>query len=179
MDISIDLGNVWDMLSAVGTVGAVILSLWILRIENKKKINILIDSKIQTYEKDGIISSNLDYIIQVRAYNFGKSTVGMLFIGFGVGVTKKNFFKRLFSNEDYKISTYVSTIDKILDSPTLEMIQPGQTSKKHQIQSKYIYDTSKKYIDSKGDLFVLSVFKDLDGKSHYGKIKIKNPTEKD
>lgn len=29
MEISIDLGNIWEMLSAVGTLGAVIISLWL------------------------------------------------------------------------------------------------------------------------------------------------------
>lgn len=29
MEIAIDLGNLWEMLSAIGTLGAVIISLWL------------------------------------------------------------------------------------------------------------------------------------------------------
>lgn len=31
MNFSIDLGNLWEMLSALGTVGVVVISLWLAR----------------------------------------------------------------------------------------------------------------------------------------------------
>lgn len=38
--INIDLGNLWEMLSAIGTVGAVIISLFLVRADNKKDIKV-------------------------------------------------------------------------------------------------------------------------------------------
>lgn len=178
MSISIDLGNVWDMFSAIGTVGAVVLSLSILRRENRTKISVLIGTKFKTHEKNGIIGTNCDEIIQVSAYNSGKLTVGLSFIGFGVGVKRKNVLRRFLDKEDYEISTYISTLDKVFDVPELEMIQPGQVSKEYEIDRQYLYKTSRKYINSNGDLLILSVFKDIYGKNYYGKIMIQKPTEK-
>ena len=40
MSISIDFGNFWDALSGIGTVAAVLFSLWLVRQENKSKSNL-------------------------------------------------------------------------------------------------------------------------------------------
>lgn len=39
MDIVIDFGNIWDMLSAIGTVGAVMFSLWIVKKMKEENLN--------------------------------------------------------------------------------------------------------------------------------------------
>ncbi|ENZ5632730.1 hypothetical protein ACQ63C_000569 [Enterococcus hirae] len=45
MNINIDLGNLWEMLSAVGTVGAVILSLVLALREKNRHITVLITTE--------------------------------------------------------------------------------------------------------------------------------------
>ncbi|MGN8066463.1 hypothetical protein ACTCUF_07995 [Lactococcus lactis] len=42
MNINIDLGNIWEALSAVGTIGAVIVSLWLARKDGKKKFQVVL-----------------------------------------------------------------------------------------------------------------------------------------
>ena len=46
MDINIDFGNIWEALSAVGTIGAVVVSLWLARRDTKKKILVNLSSGI-------------------------------------------------------------------------------------------------------------------------------------
>ncbi|EMF0474890.1 hypothetical protein IBQ12_001235, partial [Enterococcus hirae] len=45
MNINIDLGNLWEMLSAVGTIGAVILSLVLALREKNRHITVLITTE--------------------------------------------------------------------------------------------------------------------------------------
>lgn len=40
MKLILDLGNLWDMLSALGTIGAVVLSLWLARRTGKPNLYI-------------------------------------------------------------------------------------------------------------------------------------------
>lgn len=42
MNINIDLGNLWEALSAIGTIGAVIVSLWLARKDDKKKFQVVL-----------------------------------------------------------------------------------------------------------------------------------------
>lgn len=46
INISIDFGNVWEILTAVGTVGAVIVSLYFSLKSNKKEISVILGKNI-------------------------------------------------------------------------------------------------------------------------------------
>lgn len=61
MSISIDFGNFWDALSGIGTVAAVIFSLWLVRQENRSKIK---------FEVSGIKEPN----VMISAKGYGKAT---------------------------------------------------------------------------------------------------------
>lgn len=61
MSISIDFGNFWDALSGIGTVAAVLFSLWLVRQENKSKIK---------FEVSGIEETN----VMISANGYGEAT---------------------------------------------------------------------------------------------------------
>lgn len=43
MNIQVDLGNIWEMLSAIGTIGAVIVSLYLAQKNDMQKVNVSFD----------------------------------------------------------------------------------------------------------------------------------------
>ena len=46
INIDIDFGNLWEALSAIGTIGAVIVSLWLARKDGKKKFQVVLKTTI-------------------------------------------------------------------------------------------------------------------------------------
>lgn len=60
MNIIIDLGNVWDALSALGTIGAVGLSLWLATRDEKVDFSVSLSSALGI--RDNSID-NLPYLI--------------------------------------------------------------------------------------------------------------------
>ena len=176
MSINLDLGNLWDMLSAIGTVGAVIFSLWLVRKDNKAVIRLMIGSRIKVNGDSRLITeSNLDKVIQVSAYNAGSITVGISFIGFGVGIKKVPFLKRLRTKNKEEVTTHVEYMDTILETPKLELIGPGQATEFHEIEWSYLYNTARKYADLDGTLVVNAEFEDFNGKRYVQKIIMEKP----
>lgn len=51
INVSIDFGNVWEILTAVGTVGAVIVSLYFSLKSNKKEISVIFGKDISFQER--------------------------------------------------------------------------------------------------------------------------------
>lgn len=177
MNVSIDLGNIWDMLSAVGTVGAVVLSMWLIRKESKTDISILIGFDYITHEiSSGITGSSMDRMIKINAYNSEKKATGVSFIGFGVGIKKQSFLKRVFNKNNLEFSTYISTIDKLFENPEMELIEPGKMTKEYLMECQYLYDVGSSYAESNGDLLVTAEVQDFNGKRYYGKIIMGNPS---
>ncbi|NSR46070.1 hypothetical protein HRF80_10035, partial [Enterococcus faecalis] len=137
MNISIDLGNFWEMLSGLGTFGAVCLSMWIVRKESKVKIRLLLKEELKKNKDNHSSFSNGDSLLKICAYNSGKTTVGIAFIGFGVGTKKKSFsIKNLMKNKK-EIKTYIKYVDQIVDIPKLELIEPGRITEEYTIDKLY------------------------------------------
>ena len=91
--INIDLGNLWEMLSAIGTIGAVIVSLWLVRYENKIKVALEVEGVNQTA---CIISQGgygeMTRIVTFNIANLSKCTIEISAIGFHVVKKKNKFF---------------------------------------------------------------------------------------
>lgn len=70
VSIAIDLGNVWEMLSAIGTIGAVIVSLYLAFRESRSnlKVRVSIDSFFNRYYNLVLIKNPTDIFTIV---NFG------------------------------------------------------------------------------------------------------------
>lgn len=177
MNVSIDLGNIWDMLSAIGTVGAVVLSMWLIRKKSKTDISILIGFDYITHEMSNCISgSSMDKMLKINAYNSGRTATGVSFVGFGVGTKKKSFLKRIFNRNYTEFLTYKSTIDKLFENPEMELIEPGKMTKEYLMECKYLYDVGSSYAESNGDLLLTAEFQDFNGKKYYGKIILGSPS---
>ncbi|MBS4199309.1 hypothetical protein KHA93_06525 [Bacillus sp. FJAT-49732] len=58
-------GSIWDILTAIGTVGAVIVSLWIAIRSSKKKITLIIapDSIFQHHYELNLLKNPFDYFV--------------------------------------------------------------------------------------------------------------------
>lgn len=176
MSISIDFGNFWDALSGIGTVAAVIFSLWIVRRDSKVNIKLMIGSRLKIDEGNGLIlGSDLDKIIHVQAYNAGTSTVGVSFIGFALGIKKKSFFESMITKNKKELTHRVGYLDNIMDSPKLELLGPGQATVHHEIEWKYLYGLGEKYIKEDGTLTAFAEFEDFTGKQYIQQIVLVKP----
>ncbi|MDT2872877.1 hypothetical protein P7H79_05775 [Lactococcus lactis] len=57
MNINIDFGNLWDALSAIGTIGAVIVSLWLASREQKIDFSVELSSALGIRDNDSVDES--------------------------------------------------------------------------------------------------------------------------
>ncbi|MHC0040974.1 hypothetical protein [Streptococcus anginosus] len=87
MNIVINLGNVWEALSAIGTVGAVIVSLYLTRRDTVNKVKVSTSVALPVGSLDKKIYTN------VTVTNIGRQEV----IITQVGVTHSKFSKRKFA----------------------------------------------------------------------------------
>lgn len=151
-------GSLAEWLSAVGTVGAVWVSLWI--VFNEKKVNVLIiatqtrNPKNNEYKK---IGGDFKYI-ETYAHNSGTRPIAILFMGFRYKSANKN--------------EYITRLDKLLDNPEFEFIPPGGLGKKHYEDIEYLSTLGKKYINEDKTLHLEAVFIDVRGKEHLKDIII-------
>lgn len=179
MNVTIDLGNIWDALSGIGTVSAVVLSLWLVRKENKTHVNILRGSRIQVFQDQSrlVTGSNMDRIIQVRAYNSGFRSIGISFLGFGVGKKEKAFIYKIFKRKKISVLTYVKYLDSVYETPELELLKSGETTKTHEIEWRYLYQSGSKYWDVNKNLLVYAIFEDFNGKQYVQEMVLENPNK--
>ena len=172
MSFIIDFGNLWDMISAFSTAGAVLLSMWVIRRENKSEFKILLNSEnIKREDENEFKLNSSRKIIKARAYNSGKNTVGISFTGFWL-VKKKPFLKRFISRNNYEKQNEISTLDQLLEPLKLELIAPGQLTKEYAIEWDYLHETASKYNESDKDLLFVVEFKDFYGKIYYATIML-------
>ena len=87
MNINVDFGNIWDALSAIGTVGAVVLSLVFAYVKKKKAIKVSPTHDSISSELDTIVISKPEYE-QITITDFGYI----------------RYRKKSLSNEDFYIS---------------------------------------------------------------------------
>lgn len=174
MNISINLGNFWDAISAISTTAAVIFSLWLVRHDEKINLQVLVGSQleIQNDEHGMKIFSGGENIIQTRIYNAGKKSAAVSFIGYCVGEVEKSKFKTLFHRKR-EFKQIIAKPDSIFESPKLEFIKPGESSDIKEIGSKYAYNLGKEFYEKDGTLKVYAVFEDVYSKRYIAYIEIK------
>lgn len=84
MNINIDLGNVWEALSAVGTIGAVIVSLWLAKREEKSILLVKMSLAFGITTDDRIVDSPF---LTIDVFNDSKYPITIEEVGF---VKRKN-----------------------------------------------------------------------------------------
>lgn len=151
-------GSLAEWLSAIGTIGTVWVSLWI--VFNEKKVSVLIiTDKTREKKKSGEITTigRFKYV-EAYAHNHGARPIAVLFMGFRpCGADKDEYIKRL---------------DNLLDNSEFEFIQPGMLGKKHYEDMDYLYEVGRKYIQKDKALYLEAVFIDINGKEHLKDIVI-------
>lgn len=118
MDIVIDFGNIWDMLSAIGTVGAVVFSLWIVKKDERRKLKLSvngIDQSMMVFHS----SFEKTYIETVSFECFNYSKFPIVVSSIGVIVYEKpvvkflnyKFIKKYLKKEVYFLKPDLSIRD--------------------------------------------------------------------
>lgn len=79
MNINIDFGNIWEALSAIGTIGAVALSLWLATREGKVDFSVSLSSALGIRDNNSIADS--PYLI-IKSLNKSKFPLTVEEVGF-------------------------------------------------------------------------------------------------
>lgn len=152
-------GSLAEWLSAVGTIGAVWVSLWIVFDEKKVKVAIVVKKlRKETVSPEGINMYGQFSSIEVYAYNHSAKPIAISFMGIRPQGDDKD--------------DYIEEISQLVENPKLEFIQPGMVGKKYCEDIKYLSDVSKRYIKEDGTLNLEAVFVDINGKEHLKDIVI-------
>ena len=168
INIDLDLGNVWEMLSAVGTIAAVIVSLWLARRESRIRINYHIEG---FDEPMNITSGSLDKftrIISFEFYNLGNYQISITSIR-AVFLKKRanSFFKYLYPK---KLKNRTKITEQIfLNDPTLGQysILPLKVEAKSKSTFIFLYDKLIKSLPNNSKQYLLFIAKDSMGKEHF------------
>ncbi|TXU25093.1 Uncharacterised protein [Enterococcus faecium] len=151
-------GSLAEWLSALGTIGAVWVSLWIVFDEKKVNVLIIVDkTREQNKSESTIIGGKFKYV-EAYAHNYGTRPIAILFLGFRPqGADKDDYIKRL---------------DDLLDNPEIEFIPPGNLGKKHQEDIEYLLSAGQRYVNEDKSLHLEAVFIDIQGKEYLKDIII-------
>ncbi|EMF0155404.1 hypothetical protein I4L77_000534 [Enterococcus faecium] len=151
-------GSLAEWLSAIGTISAVLTSLWI--VFDDKRVNVLIiadKAREQKPNEPMIMDGDFKYI-EAYAHNYGTRPIAMLFMGFRPqGADRDDYIKRL---------------DHLLDNPEIEFIPPGNIGKKHQEDIEYLLKVGQRYVNEDKKLHLEAVFIDIQGKEYLKDIII-------
>lgn len=155
MNINIDFGNVWDALSAIGTIGAVIVSLCLATREGKVDFTVELSSAIGIRDDDSVDDS--PYLL-VESLNKSKFPLTIEEVGFCID--KKDSKKLTVMDQRYLIEGS----DKIP-----QKVEPLETA-------KYVFELHKiKELAKKTwgeNIEIRAYVRDVTKKMHYSK-KIK------
>lgn len=157
-------GSLVEWIGALGTVGAVIVSLWLVFRKEKFNIQLLMKpGNKQEKDNDGETTIILNKsVVIVRAYNAGETTVGISFMGF----KSRRLAQK--PNED----GYIRSLFEEIKGPDLEFIPPGNPGKEYILESDLLQGIDEKYKEKNGELILEAVFIDIRGKEHTQKIII-------
>lgn len=146
MNISIDLGNVWEALSAVGTIGAVIISLWLARRDERRKLT------VQVYLSYGMKHDNTfenESYISIDTFNEGKRPIIIEEVGFvkrkrgrKLTIIDSTIFKQGSSGLNYKVDSNLSAM-YILELENIKQSAQREWGEKVKIRA-YVRDSSGK-----------------------------------
>ncbi|MEE8882757.1 MAG: hypothetical protein SOI14_06400 [Lactococcus cremoris] len=155
MNIIIDLGNVWDALSALGTIGAVGLSLWLATRDEKVDFSVSLSSAL------GIRDNSIDNLPYLIIESLNKSKFPLTIEEVGFCIDKKDAKKLTVIDHSYLIEGS----DKIP-----QKVEPLETAKYVFEQDKVIELAKKNW---GGNIEIRAYVRDTTKKTHYSK-KIKS-----
>lgn len=155
MNIIIDLGNVWDALSALGTIGAVGLSLWLATRDEKVDFSVSLSSAL------GIRDNSIDNLPYLIIESLNKSKFPLTIEEVGFCIDKKDAKKLTVIDHSYLIEGS----DKIP-----QKVEPLETAKYVFEQDKVIELAKKNWGEN---IEIRAYVRDTTKKTHYSK-KIKS-----
>jgi hypothetical protein len=155
MNIIIDLGNVWDALSALGTIGAVGLSLWLATRDEKVDFSVSLSSAL------GIRDNSIDNLPYLIIESLNKSKFPLTIEEVGFCIDKKDAKKLTVIDHSYLIEGS----DKIP-----KKVEPLETAKYVFEQDKVIELAKKIWGEN---IEIRAYVRDTTKKTHYSK-KIKS-----
>ncbi|MGF2004093.1 hypothetical protein ACQUE4_09275 [Lactococcus lactis] len=155
MNIIIDLGNVWDALSALGTIGAVGLSLWLATRDGKVDFSVSLSSTL------GILDNSIDNLPYLIIESLNKSKFPLTIEEVGFCIDKKDAKKLTVIDQSYLIEGS----DKIP-----QKVEPLETAKYIFEQDKVIKLAKKIWGEN---IEIRAYVRDTTKKTHYSK-KIKS-----
>lgn len=156
-------GSLVEWIGALGTAGAVIVSLWLVFRKERFNIQLLMKSgNKQEKDNDGVTIGLNKSAVTVRAYNAGETTVGINFMGF----KSRRLAQK--PNED----GYIRSLFEEIKGPDLEFISPGNPGKEYILESDLLQGIDEKYKEKNGELILEAVFIDIRGKEHTQEIII-------
>ncbi|MGO2228137.1 MAG: hypothetical protein ACTH4I_04520 [Lactococcus cremoris] len=155
MNIIIDLGNVWDALSALGTIGAVGLSLWLATRDEKVDFSVSLSSAL------GIRDNSIDNLPYLIIESLNKSKFPLTIEEVGFCIDKKDAKKLTVIDHSYLIEGS----DKIP-----QKVEPLETVKYVFEQDKVIESAKKIWGEN---IEIRAYVRDTTKKTHYSK-KIKS-----
>ncbi|ARE11962.1 hypothetical protein UC317_1973 [Lactococcus lactis subsp. lactis] len=155
MNIIIDLGNVWDALSALGTIGAVGLSLWLATRDEKVDFSVSLSSAL------GIRDNSIDNLPYLIIESLNKSKFPLTIEEVGFCIDKKDAKKLTVIDHSYLIEGS----DKIP-----QKVEPLETAKYVFEQDKVIELAKKIWGEN---IEIRAYVRDTTKKTHYSK-KIKS-----
>lgn len=83
MEINIDLGNIWEMLSAIGTISAVVVSLWLARRSEKVNLKLDVEGIMETKAiMEERARGNAEQVISFECFNYSKYPITLSSMGF-------------------------------------------------------------------------------------------------
>ncbi|MDT2614646.1 hypothetical protein [Enterococcus dongliensis] len=149
-------GSLAEWIGALGTAGAVWVSLWLVFREEEFDVQIVVqDRRKRIHDGKETIALNQSEIV-AQVYNAGVKPLGITFLGFW----------------SYKLSEkpneegYVRTLFEEINGTELEFVQPGYVGKEYLLDSDLTKIVSKKYSENDGTLRIEAIFVDIKGKKH-------------
>lgn len=114
MNIIIDLGNIWEMLSAIGTIGAVVLSLWLSR---RNELPRLYVHYCMNYSSDLVEKTHIFEIVNI-------GTIPTTVIDEGLSLFNRKYFNSTICFQGVVNSSFSS---KDLATPYSNTLRPGES----------------------------------------------------
>lgn len=168
INIDLDLGNVWEMLSAVGTIAAVIVSLWLARRESRIRINYHIEGFDEPMNITSGSLDNFTRIISFEFYNLGNYQISITSIRAIFLKKRANYFLKYLYPKKLRNRTKI-TEQIFLNDSTLGQysILPLKVEAKSKSTFFFLYDKFIKSLPNNSNQYILFVAKDSMGNEYY------------
>lgn len=179
IDISIDLGNVWEMLSAVGTIGAVVVSLWLAKRESKIRADFHVEGIDEPMNISRKSFEDLIRIISFKFYNLGNYKMSITSIRAVFLKKPANFLSKNYFHKSLKKKSKFNEII-LLNEPKLGQYSslPLNIEAKSDDSFFFLFSEFIKSFPSKNNQYILFIAKDSMGNEYYDYKELESKTVK-